>query len=157
MPVSYSSRILGQIVNTRRMDVKTPPEFIANMILLLDKLFSPHQKVFRLQDIKSIMGKLGHISSTAPWLRFLLPDLYAEIAKCLGSHRDHLFMTNKQFRTLLQLHQDPTAPRNHRTFTIAKTAKAVHSLQHQHFISKPLANLMTLIKLILTDNSVLRR
>ncbi len=40
MPVSYPSRILGQIVNTQRMDVKTPPEFIADTIQLLDKLFS---------------------------------------------------------------------------------------------------------------------
>ncbi len=77
------------------MDVETPPEFIADTIQLLYKLFNPHRKVFCLQDIESITGKLGHIASTAPWLRFLLLDLYAEIAKCLRVHRDHLFMTNK--------------------------------------------------------------
>ncbi len=32
MPLSYSSPILGQLVNTQRMDIKTPPEFIADMI-----------------------------------------------------------------------------------------------------------------------------
>ncbi len=138
------------------MDIETPPGFIADMIRLLDKLFSPHRKVFRLQDIESIMGKLGHIASTAPWLCFLLPNLYAEIAKCLGSHRDHLFMTNKQFWKLLKLHQNSITPRNHRIFATAKTAKAVHLLQHQHFISKLLTNLMTLIKSILTDDFVLR-
>ncbi len=65
-------------------------------------------------------------------------------------------MTNKQFRTLLKLHQDSTALYNHRIFTTAKTAEAVHLLQHQHFISKQLTKLMTLIKLVLMDNSVLR-
>jgi len=119
MPVSFSSRILGQIVNTRR---------IADTIRLLQQSFSHHQKVFRLQDIESLTGKLGHIASTAPWLRFLLPDLYAKIAWCLDKHRHHLTMTNKQFRTFLKLHRDPTAQRNHRTFAIAKTAKAVHML-----------------------------
>lgn len=34
-----------------------------------------HQKAFCLQDIKSIMGKLGHIASTALWLPLLLPNL----------------------------------------------------------------------------------
>ncbi len=32
MPVSFSSRILGQIVNTWRKDLETPPEFIADTI-----------------------------------------------------------------------------------------------------------------------------
>ncbi len=128
MTVSFSSRILGQIVNTWRMDVETPPKFIADTIRLLLKSFSPHRKVFRLQDIKSLTGKLGHIASTALWLRFLLPDLYAKIAWCLDKHKNHLTMTNKQFRTFLKLHCDPTAPHNHRTFAIAKTAKAVNML-----------------------------
>ncbi len=35
MPVSYSSHFLGQIVNTQCMDVKKPPEFIADTIQLL--------------------------------------------------------------------------------------------------------------------------
>ncbi len=32
MTISYSSCILGQIVNMRRMDIKTPLDFIADMI-----------------------------------------------------------------------------------------------------------------------------
>ncbi len=58
MPVSYSSRILGQIVNTQQMDVETPPEFIVDTLQLLNKSFSPHRKVFLLQDIESITRKL---------------------------------------------------------------------------------------------------
>ncbi len=46
---------------------------------------------------------------------------------------------------------------NHRTFAIAETAKAVHLLRHQHFISKQLTNLMTLITSILKDDSISRR
>ncbi len=110
------------------MDVKTPQEFIADAIRLLTKSFSPHQKVFQLQGIKSITVKLGHIASTSSWLCFLLPNLYAEIARCLKLHHNHLFLTSKKFRTLLKLHQDLIAPCNHRTFTIAKMAKAVHLL-----------------------------
>ncbi len=95
MPVSFSSCILRQIVNIRRMDVETQPEFIADTIQLLTKSFSLHRKVFLLQDIESITKKLGHIASTPTWLRFLLPDLYAEIAWCLKLHNDHLFLSSK--------------------------------------------------------------
>ncbi len=35
--------------------------------------------------IECIMGKLGHITSTAPWLRFLPTDLCTKIATCLKS------------------------------------------------------------------------
>ncbi len=157
MPVSFSSHILGQIVNTQRMDVETPPEFIADTIRLLQQSFSHHRKVFRLQDIESLTGKLGHIASTAPWLRFLLPDLYAEIAWCLDKHKHHLTMTNKQFRTCLKLHCNSMVPHNHKTFVIAKMAKAIHILWHEHFISKHLARIMSLITSILTDESVSRR
>ncbi len=38
MPISYSSHILGQIINTRCMDVEMPSEFIADTLRLLQKL-----------------------------------------------------------------------------------------------------------------------
>ncbi len=154
MSVSYSSHILGHIVNTWRMDIKTPPEFTTNTICLLQKSFGWHQKVFWLQDIESVTRKLGHIAATAPWLRFLLPDLYAKIASCLKVQHNYLHISNTQFWTLLKLHQDSTAPHNHRTFAIAKMVKIVHLLQHQHFITKSLRKLMELITSILMDNSV---
>ncbi len=53
---------------------------IANIIPLLEKHFSVHHKALQLQDIEAVTRKLGHIASMAPWLHFLLPDLYAEIA-----------------------------------------------------------------------------
>ncbi len=93
VPISYSSHILGQIVNMQCMDIEAPPEFIVNMLRLL-KHHGRHHKVIHLQDIKSIMGKLGHIVTTAPWLHFLLPDFYVEIATCLKIHHNHLYMTN---------------------------------------------------------------
>ncbi len=49
MTISYSSCILGLIVNTQCMDVETLPEFIADMIQLLEKSFGPHQNMFQLQ------------------------------------------------------------------------------------------------------------
>ncbi len=111
------------------MDVETPPEFIANTSRLLWKHLGSHHKVFHLQDIESITGKLGHIATTAPWLCFLLPDLYTKIAICLKINHNHLYMTNEQFCTLLKLQHNRNAPHNHRTFAMAKIAKVTHFLQ----------------------------
>ncbi len=115
-----------------------------------------HRKVFHSQDIESITGKLGYIASAAPWSCFLLPDLYAEITTCLKSHHNYLYMTNKQFCTLLKLQCDQGDPHNHRTFAMTKTSKATHLIQQQHFISKRLSNLMDLIISILEDELVSR-
>ncbi len=106
MPISYSSQILGQIINTRHMDMEMPPEFIKDTFCLLRKHFGSHHNVFHLQDIESIMGKLGHIATTAPWLCFLLPDQYTKIAACLKIHHTHLHLTNKHFCTLLKLQKN---------------------------------------------------
>ncbi len=66
-------------------------------------------------------------------------------------------MMNKKFRTLLKLQRDCNATHNHRTFAMAKTVKAAHLLQQQHFISKCLSNIMDLIISILANNLVLQR
>ncbi len=125
----------------------------AGTLRLLWRHLGRHCKVFHLQDIESIKGKLGHIASTAPWLCFLLPNHYADITTCLKIHHNHLYMMNKQFCALLKLQCDCNVPHNHGTFAMAKTAKATHLLR-QHFISKRLSSLMDLIILILHDDLV---
>ncbi len=129
MPISYSSHLLGQIVNTQCTDIKLPLEFIANILNLLWKHLGCHCKVFQSHDIESIAGKLWLIVTTAPWLHFLLPDLYAEIAACLKIHCNHFNLTNKQFCTLLKLQCNGDVSHNHGTFAMAKMAKATHLLQ----------------------------
>ncbi len=60
-------------------------------------------------------------------------------------------MTNKQFRTLLKLQHDQDAPHIHRTFAMAKTAKATYPLWQQDFISEGLRKLMDHITSILNQ------
>ena len=66
-------------------------------------------------------------------------------------------MTNKQFRMLLKMQRERDALHNHKTFAMAKTAKATHLLQRRHFISKKLSTFMNLITAILEDESASRR
>ncbi len=101
------------------MDVEMPPEFIADVLQSLWNMWGLHQKVFFLQDIKSITGKLGSAS-------------YFQTFKLL------LYITNKQFRMLLKLQRDKKAPRNHHTIASAHTAKSTHLLRNQHFITTTL-------------------
>lgn len=79
MIIRYSAGILSQTINTQCMDIEMPSECIVDILHVPCKKFGSHWKVFILNNIKSITGKLGHIATTAPWLWFLLPDLYVEI------------------------------------------------------------------------------
>ncbi len=133
--------------NTSRM--------IADVLQSLRTTWGLNWKAFFLQDIKSISGKLKHIACTMPWLRLLLLDLYASIVWCLRLHHNHLSITNKQFRMLLKLQEDKEAPCNHCAFALACTANATHLLRHQHFITTPLWEDLSLIMDILGNVLVL--
>ncbi len=65
------------------MDVKTPSKIITEVQQTLQSKRCTHQKVFLLQNIESLAGKLGQIASTALLLYVLLLDLYALIAQYL--------------------------------------------------------------------------
>ncbi len=103
-----------------------------------------------------ITGKLGHITCTTLWLRYLLLDLYMSIMHCLRLHHNHLSIINKQFRMLLKLQRDKEAPHYHHTFASACTEKVTHLLWHRHFITTTLQHDLSLITDILSNASVLR-
>ncbi len=64
--ISYSLFILGNIVNTQRMDVKTPPKFISEVQQTLRSKWGLHWTMFLLEDFD-----VGHITSMTLWLSFL--------------------------------------------------------------------------------------
>jgi hypothetical protein len=86
MTISPVNRVLGHIVDTRRMTLSTPPEFIADVASSLATMWGPHRKSFTLREIETLVGKLNHMALAAPWLRFLmaqvsfpLPQPYAAV------------------------------------------------------------------------------
>ena len=83
------------------------------------------------------MGMIVHISSSAPWIKFLLAQIYISIAAALGENKAFLVRTNKQFRHLLK--ESKSSDTRTSTFSLSQTAKQVHSCDRPHWINKTLS------------------
>ena len=101
--IAYLNTILGRHVNTRKMTVNTPVAYIQETLTILRRHWHPRRKTFCIGDIETLAGRLGHISETMPWLRFLMSHVYTSITAALKESEAHLIATNKSFRDMLKL------------------------------------------------------
>ena len=98
--MSYFNKVLGQVVNTRKLEVGVPSAFVA-MIRQLLKPFHSERKSFTVKEMEKLTGKITFIASSAPWVKFLLSHVYISIAAAVDDNEAHLVTTNKQFWQLL--------------------------------------------------------
>ena len=120
--VSYFNKILGQIINTRSMDIGVPKSYIANVLQLL-KQFHYERKSFIVKEMERITGMLIFIASSASWVKFLLLQIYLSIAAAIGDNTAYLHRTNKQFRQLLKEAKRTQPPTPTSTFTQSAAAQ----------------------------------
>ena len=109
MMISYLNKILGVLIDTRRLDVGVPPDYIKKTLALL-RPFHQHRKSFTVKEMERITGMLVFIACTAPWLKFLMPHVYTSVAVAIGDNTSHLRKTNKQFRQMLKEAKEPARP-----------------------------------------------
>ena len=163
MLINYLNKVLGQIINTRTMMVSTPPEYIAALSSSLTNTWL-HRKSFSLREISELTGRLGFVSDTAPWLRFLMSHLYTSIASALGLSHAHLYSTNKSFRemvktarvggavsyTNLTLTFDQKA--RDISFARSRVGKAVYNTPRRFFINRTLMRELALLHRTFTSD-----
>ncbi|KAL7523262.1 hypothetical protein ACHAXR_000668, partial [Thalassiosira sp. AJA248-18] len=101
MMVSYLNKILGQLINTRLLDVGVPAPYISKTLVLL-KPFHYQRKSFTLKEMETITGMLIFIAGSAPWVKFLLSHVYTSITAAIKKNTAHLVKSTKQFRLLLK-------------------------------------------------------
>ena len=101
--VAPTNKILGLVLDLRRMTVGMPPEFISATIALLGSTWGAHRHTFNFREAKELAGRLNHIAFSAPWLKYLLGTIYASLAAALRLNNSHLVRTSKSFRTALQI------------------------------------------------------
>jgi len=100
--VTPVNRILGLVLDLRRLTVGTPPEFVSATIGLLKTTWGPHRCSFRVREAEELTGKLNHIAFGAPWLKYLLGNIYTSLASALRINNSHLIHTSKRFRNALR-------------------------------------------------------
>ena len=158
--INYNNRILGRAINTRLMTVSIPIDYTRSTVQLLQKRWHNRRQSYFIQDIETLTGRLGHISETVPWLRFLLAHVYSSVAHALTVSKSHLISTRKEFRDLLKFLKTPrplTAGKDgtplmtedthkrHTSFALSVTAKAVHKARLPIHINKTLREELRLI------------
>ena len=83
------------------MTVNTPAEFTSATITLLGTTWGPHRRTFKVREAEELAGKLNHNAFGAPWLKYLLGNIYASLAAALRLNNSHLIRTSKTFRNAL--------------------------------------------------------
>ena len=150
MVISYLNRILGTEINTRTLMVRTPHDYVQETTSILQRHWHSKRKSFVLIEIEKLVGRLGHIANTAPWLQFLMSHVYTSIAFALKHAEHHLVNTQRDFCTLLKvskrkLHrEDDSTNREHAltnrhvTFAQSQVARKVHHTKKKFYINATL-------------------
>jgi hypothetical protein len=160
MIISYTNKILGHIIDTRRLTIETPPEFVAEVLTSLETTWGPHRKQFHVHEAAELAGKLGHMSIAAPWLKFLMTHLYSSLAHALRLNRWDLIQSSRSFREAIKkirhadLEMDPDHASRVRSFYQAETARGVHANKKRHLINKTMRKELKFIRTVLKSRSI---
>jgi hypothetical protein len=75
--------MLGLLINTNRMIMSIPDNYIQCVCLLIQFTWHTHCQQFTVKETQELTGKLGHLAEGANWVFHLLTHLYASIAYAL--------------------------------------------------------------------------
>lgn len=157
MSVSYLNKILGHIINTRTLTVGVPDDFLGQMVESLSTTWGPHRKQFTVKEAAELAGRLNHIAITAPWLKYLMGQVYLSLSSALKLNETAAIRTSKSFRLALQSlkntsHLSLSDPV--RTFHQGEVARAVFHQPTKHPINNSLRKELRFILRALQDQSV---
>jgi hypothetical protein len=157
MVVSYINKVLGHIINTRELTIAPPQEFVAEVLKTLEKTWGDHRKQFDTQMASELAGKLNHIALTAPWLNYLMPQLYLSLASALKMNQEEEIRTSKSFRKALRaIQQAPPTEEGQKikSFHQSETAKRIHHKRTPYNINRSLRKELQLIRRALSDPTI---
>jgi hypothetical protein len=152
--VAPVNRILGLILDLRRLTVGIPPDFVAGTIALLRTTWGPHRCSFKAKEAEELTGKLNHIAFGAPWLKHLLGNIYSSLAAALRLNKSHLVRTSPRFRdALCELRTGTTSASGaaKRAFYTSAAARSVHRASTLHHIDTNLRRDLRLIERALSS------
>jgi len=130
--VASRQRMLGVIVDTNTMKVGIPPDYVAEVLDLINTTWHPHRRRFTVGEAQRLTGKLGHLAEGANWVFHLLTHLYASIAYALSENKRLLSDTTPEFRNIclsLKTGSFPCSVKDqvkHINFAMKRAAHLVH-------------------------------
>jgi hypothetical protein len=67
--------MLGLVINTNRMTISVPDDYILGVRLLIDSTWHTHRQQFTVKEAQELTEKLGHLAEGANWVFHLLTHL----------------------------------------------------------------------------------
>jgi hypothetical protein len=148
MMISYINRVLGHVINTRKLTVAPPDDYVAGVVKRLRTTFGPHRNVFTVLEVEELTGKLGHLALTAPWLKYLMTHVYASLAHTLNMNHWALVRSSSSFREGLkrikQASKDELGQRE-KSYFQAENARKIHHSKRIYPFNKTLRKELKLI------------
>ncbi len=134
--------MLGLVIDTNRMTVSVPNNYIQSVCLLINSTWHTHCQQFMVKEAQELTGKLGHLAKGANWVFQLLTHLYASIAYTLSENKRFLVDSSPEFQTLIKSLLSGYFFCNvkdqicHISFAIKWSEKLVHQSRCQYNITK---------------------
>ncbi len=94
--------MLGLVIDTNRMTVSVPDDYIQSVCLLIDSTWHTHCQQLMVKKAQELTGKLGHLTEGANWVFHLLTHLYASIAYALSKNKRFLEDSSPEFQILIK-------------------------------------------------------
>jgi hypothetical protein len=95
LQVAPIQTMLGLVIDTNKMTVSVPNDYIQSVYLLIDSTWHTYHQRFTVKEAQELTRKLGHLAKGANWVFHLLTHLYASIVYAFLRTRD-------SWKTLLQ-------------------------------------------------------
>jgi hypothetical protein len=94
--------MLGLIIDTNRMTISVPDNYIQSVHLLINSTWHTHHQQFMVKEAQELTRTLGHLAEGANWVFHLLTHLYASIAYALFENKRFLADSSPEFQTLIK-------------------------------------------------------
>jgi hypothetical protein len=151
--------MLGLIIDTNRMTISVPNNYIQSVHLLIDSTWHTHRQQFTVKEAQELTGKLGHLAKGANWVFHLLTHLFASITYALSQNKRFLADSSPEFQTLIKsLHSgyffcNVKDRIHHISFVIKRSIKLVHQSRCQYNITKSMRQEIEFFQKKLLPNS----
>ncbi len=85
--------MLGLVIDTNRMTVSVPDNYVQSVCLLIDSTWHTHCQQFTVKEAQELIGKLGHLAKGANWVFLLLTHLLSSLGGAKTLSLSALFCT----------------------------------------------------------------
>ena len=139
--VGHLQIMLGIKVNTRRLTVGMPREYLDECLSLITNTFHAGRKKFTAQQGQKLVGKLARLGEGAPWVYHLMSHMYTSIAYALRENTKYLKEASNDFRKLVANIERHRFSRKdnaskHVNFALKQLAKSVHHCKEEYIINE---------------------